>query len=54
MTDATSGQTWAIVLAGGSGTRLSCLTADADGEAVPKQFCSLKACIANPSQTEAI
>lgn len=41
MNDAPSGQTWAIVLAGGSGTRLSCLTADADGDAVPKQFCSL-------------
>lgn len=41
MSEATSGQTWAIVLAGGSGTRLSCLTSDSDGEAVPKQFCSL-------------
>ena len=41
MSDAMNGQTWSIVLAGGSGTRLSCLTADADGEAVPKQFCSL-------------
>lgn len=41
MSNATSGQTWSIVLAGGSGTRLSCLTADVDGEAVPKQFCSL-------------
>ncbi|HKS56499.1 MAG TPA: sugar phosphate nucleotidyltransferase [Steroidobacteraceae bacterium] len=29
------------MLAGGSGTRLSCLTSGADGEAVPKQFCSL-------------
>ena len=41
MSDATSGRTWAIVLAGGSGTRLSCLTSHADGEDVPKQFCSL-------------
>jgi len=41
MSDTASGRTWAIVLAGGSGTRLSCLTADAAGEAVPKQFCSL-------------
>jgi len=36
-----SGHTWAIVLAAGSGTRLSCLTQDSAGAAVPKQFCSL-------------
>ncbi len=33
--------TWAIVLAAGDGTRLSMLTRDSDGIAVPKQFCSL-------------
>ncbi len=38
---AIAGQSWAIVLAGGSGTRLSSLTHDATGTAVPKQFCSL-------------
>jgi len=32
---------WVLVLAGGSGTRLGALTADARGMAVPKQFCSL-------------
>lgn len=32
---------WALVLAAGSGTRLSSLTTDAAGEPVPKQFCSL-------------
>jgi len=32
---------WAIVLAAGDGTRLSSLTTDASGEAVPKQYCSL-------------
>lgn len=36
-----SGHTWAIVLAAGSGTRLSSLTQDSAGVAVPKQFCSL-------------
>lgn len=41
MSDATNGQTWSIVLAGGSGTRLSYLTTDSDGGPVPKQFCSL-------------
>lgn len=38
---AAGGQTWAIVLAAGSGTRLSSLTRDSAGAAVPKQFCSL-------------
>lgn len=33
--------TWAIVLAAGDGTRLSTLTTDERGDAVPKQFCSL-------------
>jgi mannose-1-phosphate guanylyltransferase len=33
--------TWGIVLAGGSGRRLSSLTADATGTVIPKQFCSL-------------
>jgi mannose-1-phosphate guanylyltransferase len=37
----TRGQTWAIVLAAGSGTRLSSLTRDDSGNTVPKQFCSL-------------
>lgn len=32
---------WVIVLAGGSGRRLSRLTEDAWGRAVPKQFCAL-------------
>lgn len=35
------GHIWAIVLAAGEGTRLSSLTRDASGNAVPKQFCSL-------------
>jgi mannose-1-phosphate guanylyltransferase len=34
-------ENWAIVLAAGDGTRLSSLTTDARGEAVPKQYCSL-------------
>jgi len=33
--------TWAIVLAAGNGSRLSSLTRDTAGGAVPKQFCSL-------------
>jgi len=33
--------TWAVVLAAGDGTRLSKLTTDPAGNAVPKQFCSL-------------
>jgi mannose-1-phosphate guanylyltransferase len=33
--------TWAIVLAGGDGTRLAALTTDAIGNSVPKQYCSL-------------
>jgi mannose-1-phosphate guanylyltransferase len=33
---------WVIVLAGGSGTRLTPLTAQADGAVVPKQYCSLQ------------
>jgi mannose-1-phosphate guanylyltransferase len=37
----TSSNRWALVLAAGSGTRLSGLTADATGVSVPKQFCSL-------------
>jgi mannose-1-phosphate guanylyltransferase len=36
------GQTWAIVLAGGEGARLRSLTADAGGQSVPKQYCSLR------------
>jgi mannose-1-phosphate guanylyltransferase len=34
--------TWAIVLAGGQGTRLATLTTAANGISVPKQFCSLR------------
>jgi mannose-1-phosphate guanylyltransferase len=34
--------TWAIVLAGGQGTRLGALTMTANGISVPKQFCSLR------------
>jgi mannose-1-phosphate guanylyltransferase len=34
-------ETWAVVLAGGDGTRLAALTTDGRGDAVPKQFCSL-------------
>ncbi|MBL8750185.1 MAG: NTP transferase domain-containing protein [Planctomycetes bacterium] len=33
---------WVIVLAAGSGTRLSSLTVGTDGVVVPKQFCSLR------------
>jgi mannose-1-phosphate guanylyltransferase len=33
--------TWAVVLAAGEGSRLRCLTTDATGTSVPKQFCSL-------------
>lgn len=36
-----SGHNWALVLAGGEGTRLQALTRLASGIAVPKQFCSL-------------
>lgn len=38
---ATAGHSWAIVLAAGNGTRLSSLTRNPTGSAVPKQFCSL-------------
>ncbi len=38
-----SGNTWAVVLAAGDGTRLASLTTDSAGKAVPKQFCSLTA-----------
>jgi mannose-1-phosphate guanylyltransferase len=37
----TSNNAWAIVLAGGEGSRLHGLTTDAAGVTVPKQFCSL-------------
>lgn len=36
-----NGKTWAIVLAGGAGTRLRLLTANREGVLVPKQYCSL-------------
>ena len=32
---------WGIILAGGSGTRLSGFTTDGNGDHVPKQYCSL-------------
>lgn len=35
------GDRWAMVLAGGSGSRLQTLTGDGAGRAVPKQYCSL-------------
>jgi mannose-1-phosphate guanylyltransferase len=37
-----AGNTWAIVLAGGNGTRLRSLTTDETGVSIPKQFCSLQ------------
>ena len=40
--DAAGAPSWAVVLAGGRGTRLRTLTADRSGIAVPKQFCSLR------------
>ncbi len=36
------GGTWALVLAAGDGRRLHSLTTDAQGIAVPKQYCSLR------------
>ena len=36
-----SNNAWAIVLAGGDGSRLHSVTTDASGVTVPKQFCSL-------------
>jgi mannose-1-phosphate guanylyltransferase len=36
-----AGHNWALILAGGEGTRLQSLTRMASGLAVPKQFCSL-------------
>ena len=36
-----SNHAWAIVLAGGEGSRLHGLTTDTSGVTVPKQFCSL-------------
>jgi mannose-1-phosphate guanylyltransferase len=36
-----SAGTWALILAAGDGRRLSALTVDAAGRAVPKQYCSL-------------
>ncbi len=34
------GQAWAVVLAGGEGTRVSAFTQSSNGEPVPKQYCS--------------
>lgn len=48
---AAGGQAWAIVLAAGNGTRLSSLTRDAAGAAVPKQFCSLDGSVSLLEQT---
>jgi len=39
-TASSRGNTWALVLAGGEGSRLQSLTTTAAGLAVPKQFCS--------------
>lgn len=36
-----AGHNWALILAGGDGTRLQALTRLASGIAIPKQFCSL-------------
>jgi mannose-1-phosphate guanylyltransferase len=36
-----AGHNWALVLAGGEGTRLRSMTTTASGIAIPKQFCSL-------------
>jgi hypothetical protein len=36
-----SSNRWVLILAAGSGTRLSSLTANGNGGPVPKQFCSL-------------
>lgn len=36
------GRNWAIVLAGGEGSRLRRLTTDGSGASTPKQFCSLR------------
>lgn len=36
-----AGHNWALVLAGGNGSRLRALTTTASGVAIPKQFCSL-------------
>jgi len=38
----TTASTWAVVLAGGEGSRLHSLTTMRNGMAVPKQFCSLQ------------
>jgi mannose-1-phosphate guanylyltransferase len=43
VTTASNGDTWAVVLAAGEGSRLRSLTKDASGCDVPKQFCSLRA-----------
>src|SRR5215203_1225480 len=37
-----SNHTWALVLAGGEGSRLRSLTTRPCGTSVPKQFCSLR------------
>ena len=48
-------ETWAVVLAGGDGTRLRPLTTTANGVAVPKQFCCLggDACLLEDSLSRA-
>src|SRR5258708_39404914 len=38
--DGTAGHRWAVVLAGGDGTRLQSLTLEIAGDRRPKQFCS--------------
>jgi mannose-1-phosphate guanylyltransferase len=38
----TNPHAWAVVLAGGEGSRLKSLTTTATGETIPKQYCSLR------------
>jgi mannose-1-phosphate guanylyltransferase len=37
-----TGETWAVVLAGGEGSRLRALTTTREGQTIPKQYCSLR------------
>jgi mannose-1-phosphate guanylyltransferase len=53
MNGITSSQSWAIVLAGGDGTRLRTLAIDRGGNTIPKQFCSLNGGASLVSQTVA-
>jgi mannose-1-phosphate guanylyltransferase len=42
MMSSSGGSCWALILAGGSGTRLRSLTTTSAGISIPKQFCSLR------------